>query len=215
MPNSVPPAPARARIYLAGPEVFRPDAAEEGRRLKALCEAAGVEGLYPLDAEEADIRAGCLSLLRRADAVVANISPFRGAHMDPGTAYEIGYAEALGLPVELWSADPRPLAARIPADPAHGAGRDAHGHLIEDFGKPENLMIVRDGQVVHASPAAAIAAVAARFGAQAQAAGDDTSFTARNAALKRETRMRVIWAFLAALIIAWGAGAIANRLVGW
>ena len=38
-------------IYLAGPAVFHPDAANIGRRLRALCRAAGCEGLFPLDAE--------------------------------------------------------------------------------------------------------------------------------------------------------------------
>src|SRR5262245_51292625 len=96
------------RLYLAGPEVFRRDAAEEGERLKRLCEEAGAIGLHPLQAEGADIRRGCIELIHQADAVVANISPFRGEHMDPGTAFEIGYAEAVGKPVYLWSTEPRP-----------------------------------------------------------------------------------------------------------
>ena len=37
------------RIYLAGPGVFRPDALEQGERLKALCAEFGFIGLYPLD----------------------------------------------------------------------------------------------------------------------------------------------------------------------
>jgi nucleoside 2-deoxyribosyltransferase len=37
--------------------------------------------------------------IRTADAVVADISPFRGPHMDVGRAMEIGYAAALGKPV--------------------------------------------------------------------------------------------------------------------
>ncbi|WP_183131654.1 nucleoside 2-deoxyribosyltransferase, partial [Pseudomonas viridiflava] len=38
-------------IYLAGFDVFRPDAVEYGRYLKALCSAHGLEGLYPFDNE--------------------------------------------------------------------------------------------------------------------------------------------------------------------
>ena len=37
------------KIYLAGPDVFRPDAFEQGERLKALCAEFGLRGLYPLD----------------------------------------------------------------------------------------------------------------------------------------------------------------------
>src|SRR3546814_5290136 len=38
-------------LYLAGPDVFRPDARERGRELKALCAQFGIEGLFPLDQE--------------------------------------------------------------------------------------------------------------------------------------------------------------------
>lgn len=191
----------RPRLYLAGPEVFRPDAAAEGARLRRLCEEAGAEGLYPLQAEGADIRRGCIALIHEADAVVANISPFRGAHMDPGTAFEIGYAEALGKPVFLWSRERRTLAERIPAV---SENRDADGHLIEDFGKPENLMIVRDGATVWAEPAAAIAAAAGML-----------AFGVKNRTLQRQTRRSVIIAALVSLLAALLAGMLANWLVGW
>lgn len=137
-----------ARIYLAGPTVFRRDAAEEGGRLKALCAAAGCEGLYPLDmpplprtspgADAAHIRKHCLALLDRADCVVADLSPFRGPHVDDGTAFELGYAHALGKPVFGYTRDPRPLVERIDGD---ATGRDADGYLIEAFGEPFNVMI--------------------------------------------------------------------------
>ncbi|MCJ8141565.1 nucleoside 2-deoxyribosyltransferase [Ancylobacter sp. A5.8] len=190
------------KVYLAGPEVFRPDAKAEGARLKALCEAAGIEGLYPFDAGDADIRRGCIGLIHRADAMVANISPFRGHHMDPGTAFEIGYAQALGKPVYLWSADPRALAARIPAH--EEPGRDVDGHLIEDFGKAENLMIVPDGAHVWASAEEAIAE-----------AGRRVSHGALNRQLQRETRRSVVIAFGIAIAVAFGASFVVNYLVGW
>lgn len=191
----------RPRLYLAGPEVFRPDAVAEGERLKRLCEAAGAVGLYPLQAEGADIRRGCIALIHEADAVVANISPFRGVHMDPGTAFEIGYAEALGKPVFIWSTEGRTLAQRIPAV---SENRDADGHLIEDFGKPENLMIVPDAATVWGEPAAAIAAATGALG-----------FTVKNRALQRQTRRSVIVAALVSLLVAVLAGMLANWLVGW
>src|SRR5262249_39555724 len=37
------------QIYLAGFDVFRPDAAEHGEHLKALCIERGLTGLYPSD----------------------------------------------------------------------------------------------------------------------------------------------------------------------
>ncbi|MFD2030911.1 nucleoside 2-deoxyribosyltransferase [Ancylobacter dichloromethanicus] len=137
-------------LYLAGPEVFRPDAAAAGKRLKQIAQRAGAEGVFPLDGEPVHdaeaIKRRCSEMIDAADAVVANITPFRGHHMDPGTAWEIGYAEARGKPVHLWSNDPRPLRDRIPAGVELDADgwRDDDGHLVEDFELAENLMIAAD-----------------------------------------------------------------------
>lgn len=153
-------------IYLAGPDVFRTDAAAEGARLKALCEAEGVTGLYPLDgveaqADAADIRDKCRRDIETCTVVVANVSPFRGPHMDPGTAWELGYAEARGKPIFLWSTHRAPLAARIPTTAGPRGLHDGDGHVVEDFGAPENLMITLPDTPVHESAEAAIKAAAA------------------------------------------------------
>ncbi len=37
------------RVYLAGPDVFRPDAEAFGARLKAICAGHGLDGVFPLD----------------------------------------------------------------------------------------------------------------------------------------------------------------------
>lgn len=209
------PDPWRPSLYLAGPDVFRPDALAEGERLEAICADRGAIGLYPLQPGQApanadEIRAHCIALIRRADAVVANISPFRGAHMDPGTAFEIGYAEALGLPIFLWSNDTRDLARRITADPRHGAGRDAQGYLIENFAKPENLMIVRDGQKVHAAPQDAIADAVAGVSAAAGWQREE----ARHRAIHRKTRIMVLAAVGVSLAAALAAGPVVDWLSG-
>lgn len=36
-------------LYLAGPDVFRPNAAARGEALKTRCSEFGFEGLFPLD----------------------------------------------------------------------------------------------------------------------------------------------------------------------
>lgn len=156
------------RLYLAGPEVFRSDAVAEGARLKALAQAAGAEGIYPLDGDPlhdaAAIKRRCREMIDAADAVVANITPFRGHHMDPGTAWEIGYAEARGKPVHLWSDDPRAMVDRVPAKLGiEGGGfgyRDADGHLVENFGLVENLMISSGAGPVWSTPQVAIVTAA-------------------------------------------------------
>lgn len=200
-----------AKVYLAGPDVFRRDARARGDELRALCAAHGVEGLYPLDADPAGdapdaaaIRRRCIALIQEADAVVANISPFRGHHMDPGTAWEMGYAQALRMPVYCWSADPRPIAHRIAAADADEAGaRDADGHLIEDFGLAENLMIApADGRVWHGAEEAIAAA----------AAGVKTVTAARSAL--SYARRRIAIGLVLALAATFAAGFLFDFLAG-
>lgn len=138
----------RPRIYLAGPTVFQADADDAGARLVALCDQHGCDGLYPLDFDldgpmsSQSIQAACLRELRTADAVVADLSPFRGPHADDGTAFELGFAHALGLPIWAYTTDPRPLIERIPgARAATGHVRDDKGLLIENFDRAHNAML--------------------------------------------------------------------------
>ena len=76
-----------------------------------------------------------------ADAVVANLSPFWGPHVDDGTAFELGFVAARGLPIFGYAADLRPLTDRI-APRSPGERVDQDGVDIEDFGEPFNAMIV-------------------------------------------------------------------------
>jgi nucleoside 2-deoxyribosyltransferase len=102
------------RVYLAGPGVFREDAASYGKMLRKKCNRAGLDGCYPLDADitpdaplataRAIYRAN-VALIDAASAIIADISPFRGPNMDQGTAWEIGYGIAKDLPVFAWSTD--------------------------------------------------------------------------------------------------------------
>jgi nucleoside 2-deoxyribosyltransferase len=148
------------KLYLAGPDVFAPDAAARFEAMRAACRAAGFVPLTPVDnvlpshlsgaALAAFIKRANVAMIRACDAVVANIAAFRGPNMDPGTAWEIGYAEALGKPVVLWSETPDLLNTR-----SGGGSVDADGWMIEDFGLAENLMIaVNDGGVAREFSAA-------------------------------------------------------------
>lgn len=158
-------------VYLAGPEVFFPDVEAVAARLKALCAAEGLTGLFPTDARRpADdgiglaraIYLGNVDLIDQSDAVIADISPFRGAGMDPGTAWEIGYAVARGLLVFAYSHDLRPYADRVgPTGRGPRGPIDADGLLVEDFGLVENLMITESVVAVDPTAEAAIARCAA------------------------------------------------------
>lgn len=160
------------RIYLAGPDVFRPDAAAHGRRLVALCAELGFEGVFPLDeslAAEGDphgvarrIYQANVGHLARCDAVIANLDFFRGAEPDSGTCFEVGYAVALGKPVVGYVPEEGSFAQRIrrrhPAIAGAGS-RDHAGWELEEFGLPLNLMLGVPCRVVVGGAREALAAL--------------------------------------------------------
>jgi nucleoside 2-deoxyribosyltransferase len=140
------------RIYLAGPEVFLPDAVAVGARKKILCAEFGFIGLFPLDnafsGENIDekIFAANVALMRQADAGIFNLSPFRGVNADPGTAFELGYFTALAKPTFAYTHHAedhfervsKSFGARVTPE---GEYCDAAGLLIENFGNADNLML--------------------------------------------------------------------------
>jgi nucleoside 2-deoxyribosyltransferase len=143
-------------LYLAGPDVFRPDARQRGEALKAHCARFGFEGLFPLDQDvPADIgdpaqqaawiyRAN-VALIERADAVLANLDFFRGPEPDSGTCFEVGYAVAKGKPVYGYIPEHGSFAERIRLRHPEAVGADGvldvRGWLFEEFGLPLNLML--------------------------------------------------------------------------
>lgn len=149
-------------IYLAGFDVFRLDARAHGERLKALCGQHGHRGLYPLDNE---LPAGLsgpaaaqwiyeanIELIRQADAVVANLNNFRGLEPDSGTAFEVGFAIALGKPVWGYLEDHRPLHQQVLCtEAAKGHYVDAKQFTVENFGLPRNLMLACSVHGLHHS----------------------------------------------------------------
>ncbi len=129
------------RIYLAGPDVFYPDAIDRANKLKALCARHGLIGVFPLDAN-LDLQ-GLLPLERgtkiywanrtlidTCDAVLANMAPFRGPSMDVGTAYEMGVAAGQEKPVVGYTSSMSLYESRVVPD----------GLLIEKFDMVDNLM---------------------------------------------------------------------------
>lgn len=165
------------KIYLAGPGVFRRDAKAWGSRLAAACAANELQGLYPLDAEVPGdlpisaqrhwIFASNCALIRQCDAVFADLRAFRsGSEPDSGTAFEVGFAHALGKPVWLWLPDCHPgvtLIERVSCVKRDAAWIDAEGMLVEDFGAPLNLMLwdAAVGKSFDPEPEVAVASLAA------------------------------------------------------
>ncbi|ANN75763.1 nucleoside 2-deoxyribosyltransferase [Bordetella flabilis] len=163
-------------LYLAGFDVFRPDAVAYGESLKAMCRQHGIEGLYPLDnAGPAELRDRALAawiyrsniaLIQRADGVLANLNPFRGAEPDSGTAFEVGYAVALGKPVWAYTRQAGSIVDQVAvAKSADGTRHvDAGGYTVEDFGMNLNLMLACSATVVVGDAAACLARVARDIG---------------------------------------------------
>jgi nucleoside 2-deoxyribosyltransferase len=142
------------KIYLAGPDVFLPDAIEMGRRKREICARHGVSGLYPLD-NVIDLKAADASLnifkgneamMDAADAIIANLTPFRGPGADPGTAYELGYMAGRRKFCLGYCNDPSLYADRVHRDAktVSRGGRliDADGLTVENFGLRDNLMMI-------------------------------------------------------------------------
>jgi len=161
-------------VYLAGFDVFLPDAVAHGERLKTLCATYGFEGLFPLDNAAPPELAGQalaewiyranIALIRRADMVMANLNPFRGAEPDSGTAFEVGYAIACGKPVWGYTNQAGTLIDQVAVGAAadDGASRmvDAQGHTVEDFGLNLNLMLACSARIVTGGPADCLARMA-------------------------------------------------------
>jgi nucleoside 2-deoxyribosyltransferase len=143
------------KIYLAGPDVFLPDAIAIGRRKADICLRHGVSGHYPLDnavdlaAADASLRIfkGNEAMMDAADAIIANLTPFRGPSADAGTVYELGYMAGRGKFCLAYSNDPALYIERVKRFGAVTQSADGHlvdkdGLAVENFGWPDNLMMM-------------------------------------------------------------------------
>ena len=136
------------KVYLAGPEVFLPApfCEQVAAAKKRVCKQNQLIGLFPTDTLPEDvfskryckaeqsriIRQACINAMHQADAIVANITPFRGPSADPGTVFEIGYMAGMGKRVLLYSNCPLIYKGKV--------GEDELDMVIEDFSLVDNLM---------------------------------------------------------------------------
>ena len=147
-----------ARIYLAGPEVFLEDQVREAvfADKRAICAQHGFQGVSPLDGRQPEsplegtelglfISQRNEELMCSCDALVANLTPFRGPSADVGTAFELGFMRARKRPVLAYTNTTELYLARCAR--AYGARRvgkrwqDASRLRVEDYGLHDNLML--------------------------------------------------------------------------
>ncbi|WP_284774117.1 nucleoside 2-deoxyribosyltransferase [Agrobacterium sp. lyk4-40-TYG-31] len=146
------------KVYLAGPEVFLPNAREMLDAKAELARQAGFIPLSPGDLQippaETKIGHGCNinavdeQMMIEADAIIANLTPFRGIAADTGTSFELGFMCALGKPVFAYTNVAADHFTRIKShygdvatlDDA-GRYRGPDGLSIENFDMADNLML--------------------------------------------------------------------------
>ncbi len=132
--------------YLAGPDVFLPNAADHAAAKLAICARHGLRGMPPLNDDDLlalppeqawrAIFAKDLAMMEAADLVIANLTPFRGASADAGTLVELGWFLGSGKPIFAYSNTATPFAERSRAVPD-----PLPGLQVEGFGLADNLMI--------------------------------------------------------------------------
>jgi nucleoside 2-deoxyribosyltransferase len=140
------------RAYLAGPDVFLPNAAEHAARKVAICARHGFDGLSPFNEETAALTrlpadeawraifATCIEMMESADLIIANLTPFRGPSADAGTLVELGWFLARNKPIFAYSNTATAFAERTRAHLA-AIPDPVPGLAVEEFGLPDNLMI--------------------------------------------------------------------------
>jgi nucleoside 2-deoxyribosyltransferase len=145
------------KVYLAGPDVFLPDAVAVGIRKKELCAAYGFEGLYPFDNEISPSLSGDRidrlvyraneQMIRCADFGIFNLTPFRGPSADVGTVFELGMLAGLRKRVFGYAnviddlLDRSKRFTKLTFNPVQKVWRDSEEMKVENFGNADNLMI--------------------------------------------------------------------------
>ena len=146
------------KLYLAGPEVFLPNARQVLDAKADMTRAYGFEPICPGDIfiepaptrHEFGLKISAVDedMMNRADGVIANLTPFRGIAADVGTAFELGYMCAQGKHVAAYTnmtanhfIRTRDFYAGDIREGADGRKRGPDGLSLEDFDMIENLML--------------------------------------------------------------------------
>lgn len=142
------------KAYLAGPDVFLPDAVAHAGRKIEICRRYGLEGLAPLNQDVAPplqdgaaetwqaIFAKDIAMMEQCDLIIANLTPFGGASADAGTLIEVGWFLGRGKPIFGYSNTAARFEARMTRQMALMRDVSDPDMAIEGFHLADNLMIV-------------------------------------------------------------------------
>jgi nucleoside 2-deoxyribosyltransferase len=140
------------KAYLAGPDVFLPDARAHAQRKVEICAQCNIVGLPPLNEDVQCLGAQSeaeawqsifrkdLAMMEECDIIIANLTPFRGPSADAGTLIEVGWFLGRGRPIFGYSNSGASFAARSRRH-VEALPDLVPGIAIERFGLPDNLMI--------------------------------------------------------------------------
>lgn len=131
------------KVYLAGPDVFRPYASSHFETMKKILSLHYFDGLAPIDGSSNDpeqIYNNNLQLISNSDYVLANLDTFRGASADAGTCVEIGFAYAMYKPIIGYYTNGKPKEYKTRVKKKYKESKYTH---VEDFSFTDNLMIIK------------------------------------------------------------------------
>ena len=134
--------------YLAGPDVFLPNAIAHAAKKVEICQRFGLRGLPPLNEDiKTDLTAPNVwqsiyqkdvLMMEQSDIIIANLTPFGGASADAGTLIEVGWFLGKTKPIFGYSNSSENFESRM----LKQLGPHASDFGIEGFHLADNLMIV-------------------------------------------------------------------------
>ena len=129
-------------VYLADFEMFLPTCPETVAYWKKTCDRYGLIGLFPGEGDpvlpgedfwrrvfEHDV-----NYMKQSDMCIAQLDDWRGHEPDSGTAFELGYFVAKGMPSYGFYGGNKPLKERTIEKSKEDPAYDKDGFLIEDKG---------------------------------------------------------------------------------
>ena len=141
-------------VYLADFEMFLPSCPQTVEYWKKTCDKYGLIGLFPGDGDPVEpgedlwkrIFEHDVSYMRKSDMCIAQLDDWRGHEADSGTAFELGYFVAKGMPAYGFYTGKSPLKDRDIEKDENDSDYDKDGIGFEPG--PLNLMLEYSSTVV-------------------------------------------------------------------